>query len=105
MDRTLYKTISDALAGELVRKHETLGDTFFRGKDAMRVIYPKGVTPSKYKDALVVSRILDKLLAIAQVEDNDRYWNDILGLCLLRLATDSYEDVPEIPENKENIDE
>lgn len=92
MDSTLITDIAEGLAGELVRKQELLGDSFFRSKQAMGVVYPNGIDLDQFGDALIVSRVMDKLCAISHMgsrASSRKYWLDILGLTMLRLADES----------------
>jgi hypothetical protein len=47
-------------------KQRQYGDAAGRAGAIMRVLYPDGVRPDQYDDALLIVRILDKLSRIAQ---------------------------------------
>jgi len=67
MDQTRSPYVETAVKiGELVtEKNLAYGDSFGRCGDVLRVIYPDGIKPEQYDDALAVVRILDKLFRIA----------------------------------------
>lgn len=56
-----------AQIGELVsRKQKEYGDSAGRVSKIMLILYPDGIAPDQYGDALLVVRIIDKLSRIAQ---------------------------------------
>lgn len=72
--------------GELVAaKGEAYGDSVTRSQAILRTLYPGGILPHQYRDALLVVRILDKLSRIATdpgAFDEDP-WADIAGYGML----------------------
>jgi len=65
---TLYEQILQAgeKLGELVAdKNEAYGDSVAFSEFLMRELYPSGISPDQYKDALLIVRISDKLKRIA----------------------------------------
>lgn len=62
----LFKRLGKEL-GELVsEKNRQYGDAAARAGAIMRVLYPAGLQPDQYDDALLVVRVLDKLSRISQ---------------------------------------
>ena len=81
--------------GKLVNeKQKAYGDSFGRSGDVMRQLYPNGITPAQYYDALAVVRIIDKLFRIASQKNafGESPYRDIVGYGLLGAAK-SLEDV------------
>jgi hypothetical protein len=77
--------------GELVsRKQEAYGDSFGRSGNVLRTLYPEGIRPDQYDDALTVVRIVDKLFRIATAKDafGESPYKDIAGYGLLGAAKD-----------------
>lgn len=76
------------LAELITKKQIAYGDSFGQSKHIIEVLYPKGIPPEQYQDALAVIRIIDKLFRIA----NDKFssaedpWQDIAGYALLSLV-------------------
>jgi len=87
-DRTLSEYELVALeVGEIVaRKNKAYGDAVAKSGNILRILYPEGVRPEQYSDALAITRVIDKLCRIAT--DNDAFgedpWSDILGYAILR---------------------
>lgn len=72
--------------GKLVEsKQAAYGDSFGRSGSVMRLLYPNGIKPEQYDDALGVVRVLDKLFRIANHRDafGESPWRDICGYGLL----------------------
>ena len=72
--------------GELVdTKQKAYGDSFGKSGSILRVLYPNGISPEQYDDALAIVRIIDKLFRIA----TDKYaldenpFEDIAGYSIL----------------------
>lgn len=86
MNRYTQEAIN--LAELITKKQIAYGDSFGRSKYIIEVLYPKGISPEQYQDALAVIRIIDKLFRIA----NDKFsmaedpWQDIAGYALLSLV-------------------
>ena len=81
--------------GQLVdSKQKQYGQSAQSSGGIMRILYPKGVRPDQYNDALLVVRVLDKLSRIAQrgADGQDlggeSPWQDIAGYGLLGAKMD-----------------
>lgn len=75
-----------AQIGKLVHeKQMAYGDSFGKSEGVMKILYPDGIKPSQYVDALAVIRIVDKLFRIATDRDafGESPWKDIAGYGLL----------------------
>ena len=75
--------------GELVEhKNEAYGDSFKKSGEFLRLLYPDGIKPDQYDDALAIVRIIDKLFRIATDRDalGESPYEDIAGYCILRDA-------------------
>ena len=74
-------------------KQEAYGDSFNKAGQVMRVLYPDGIKPEQYDDALAVVRVIDKLFRIATKKDafGESPWRDIGGYSLLGAARDEKE--------------
>lgn len=82
----------EALGAEIGRlvaeKQRAYGDSYGRSGEVMRVLYPDGIRPEQYDDALAVVRVVDKLFRIATDRDalGESPWRDIAGYGLLGAA-------------------
>ena len=56
--------------GKLVdEKNRAYGASFSKSGAVMRILYPSGIQPEQYDDALAVVRIIDKLFRVASKKD------------------------------------
>jgi hypothetical protein len=86
-----------AALGELTEeKNEAYGDSFARSGEIMSILYPYGITPNQYRDALGVVRVLDKLFRIATRKDafGESPWKDIAGYGIVGAVTDELTRLP-----------
>lgn len=75
--------------GKLVdEKQVAYGDSFGRAGQVMRVLYPDGIRPEQYDDALAIIRIIDKLFRVANQPGafGESPGKDIAGYGLLMAA-------------------
>lgn len=75
-------------------KQRQYGQSAQRSGGIMRILYPNGIRPDQYDDALLVVRVLDKLSRIAQRGTDgvdlggESPWKDCGGYSLLGWAKD-----------------
>ncbi|MCR6096875.1 hypothetical protein HXA31_20530 [Salipaludibacillus agaradhaerens] len=71
--------------GELVdKKNAQYGDSFNKSGEFLKILYPEGIKPNQYKDALALVRIFDKQMRIANGNQGDENaYKDICGYGLL----------------------
>jgi hypothetical protein len=71
--------------GELVdKKNAQYGDSFNKSGEFLKILYPEGIKPDQYKDALALVRIFDKQMRIANGNQGDENaYKDICGYGLL----------------------
>lgn len=72
--------------GQLVEmKQAAYGDAFGKAGQVLRLLYPDGIPPEQFDDALAVVRIVDKLFRIATSRDalGESPYRDIGGYALL----------------------
>ena len=80
--------------GELVQsKNEAYGDSFGQSYKVLEALYPEGIQPEQYLDALAIVRVIDKLFRIANKKDafGESPWRDICGYAILGVANDLEE--------------
>lgn len=80
--------------GKLVaEKQAAYGDSFGKSGKVLELLYPDGISPEQYRDALTVVRIVDKLFRIATRKDafGESPYKDIAGYGLLGVAADERE--------------
>ena len=72
--------------GALVtEKDKAYGSSFAKAGDFLRLLYPNGLRPEQYGDALLLVRIFDKQMRIATAKDalGENPYRDIAGYGLL----------------------
>lgn len=80
--------------GELVEeKNEAYGDSFATSGGFLKLLYPDGIDPEDYTDALALVRIFDKCKRIATRKDafGESPYKDIVGYGLLGAMKDAKE--------------
>ena len=85
MTNDKYKKIGTEV-GELVdEKNAAYGSSFAESHKILSVLYPNGIKPEQYTDALAIIRVIDKLFRIANKKDafGESPWRDIAGYALL----------------------
>ena len=81
--------------GKLVQeKNKAYGDSFGRASKILEVLYPDGIKPEQYSDALAITRVLDKLFRLANKKDafGESPWRDICGYAVLGVANDEVDE-------------
>lgn len=77
--------------GELVaRKNRAYGSSFAKAGAFLRLLYPRGLAPAQFDDALVLARIFDKCMRIATRKRafGESPYLDLAGYGLLGAAKD-----------------
>ena len=77
--------------GALVEeKNKAYGSSFEKCGDFLRLLYPEGLRPEQYQDALALVRIFDKQMRIATAKDalGENPYRDIAGYGILMSAGD-----------------
>jgi hypothetical protein len=89
-----YEKIATEI-GKLVQdKNDAYGDSFGQSCRILEVLYPDGIKPFQYRDALAITRVIDKLFRLANKKDafGESPWRDICGYSILGVANDEGED-------------
>lgn len=88
-----YEALGSALGKMLEEKQAAYGDSFGHSGEVMSILYPSGVHPSQYGDALTVVRVIDKLFRIANQKGafGESPWRDIAGYAILAAERDERE--------------
>jgi len=90
-----YKKIGLDVGKLVQEKNEAYGDSFGQACKILEVLYPEGIKPEQYRDALAITRVIDKLFRLANKKEafGESPWKDICGYSMLGIANDeeSYE--------------
>ena len=90
-----YKKIASDIGSLVQEKNEAYGDSFGQSCRILEVLYPQGIKPHQYRDALAITRVIDKLFRLANKKDafGESPWRDICGYALLGIANDESEEL------------
>ena len=82
-DVYMYKALE--VARVVKEKNEAYGSSFSKAGEFLKLLYPEGIQPAQYKDALLLVRIFDKQMRIATDKDafGENPYQDIQGYGLL----------------------
>jgi len=88
--RKSFKELAEEVGNLVTEKNEAYGDSFARCCFILKELYPNGITPEQYTDALGIVRVIDKLFRIATRKKafDESPWKDITGYGLLGIFND-----------------
>ena len=88
-----YEKIGTEIGRLVQKKNEAYGDSFGQASKILEVLYPSGINPDQYRDALAITRVIDKLFRLANKKDafGESPWRDICGYAILGVANDEPE--------------
>jgi len=75
--------------GQLVKeKNEAYGNSFAKSEEMLKILYPDGIPEDSYEDVLLLARIFDKMMRIAnrKVAFDENPYKDIAGYGILGSA-------------------
>jgi hypothetical protein len=89
-----YKKIGNQIGSLVDEKNAAYGSSFSECHKILSVLYPNGIKPEQFTDALAIIRVIDKLFRIANKKDafGESPWKDIAGYALLGIENDSKEE-------------
>jgi hypothetical protein len=88
MNPKTYKQIGEEIGSLVDEKNAAYGSSFAECHKLLSVLYPNGIQPEQYTDALAIIRVIDKLFRIANKKNafGESPWNDIAGYAILGVA-------------------
>ena len=83
-----YENIAKEIGKLVDQKNAAYGSSFSESHKILSVLYPNGIKPEQYTDALAIVRVLDKLFRIANHKNafGESPWKDIAGYAILGVA-------------------
>ena len=93
--------------GSLVEeKNAAYGNSFGKAAEFLTILYPNGIPPEAYTDALCIVRIFDKLMRLATNKgyNSENVYGDICGYAILGIAKDRAEHGLESDDTKAVMD-
>jgi len=93
MSHKTYKLIGEEIGSLVDEKNAAYGSSFAESYKILSVLYPDGIKPHQYTDALAIIRVIDKLFRIANKKDafGESPWRDIAGYAILGVANNEKE--------------
>ena len=89
-----YEQIGQEIGKLVDEKNAAYGSSFAEAHKILSVLYPSGIKPEQYTDALAIVRVLDKLFRIANQKNafGESPWKDIAGYAILGVANNEKEE-------------
>lgn len=86
--KTQFEEIATKIGKLVDEKNQAYGNSFSESHKILSILYPNGIHPEQYTDALAIIRIIDKLFRIATDKDafGESPWKDIAGYAILGVA-------------------
>ena len=90
METGKFERIATELGALVEEKNRCYGDSFAKCNQFLALLYPNGIRPDQYGDALAMVRIFDKQMRIATRKDafGESPYRDIAGYGILGAAKD-----------------
>lgn len=90
MTNKTYKQIGEEVGSLVDEKNAAYGSSFAECHKILSVLYPNGIKPEQYTDALAIIRVIDKLFRLATRKDafGESPWKDIAGYAILGMSND-----------------
>jgi hypothetical protein len=90
MNNKTYKQIGEEIGSLVDEKNAAYGSSFAESYKILSVLYPNGIKPEQYTDALAIIRVVDKLFRLATKKDafGESPWRDIAGYAILGVSND-----------------
>lgn len=85
-----YEKIATDIGKLVQEKNVAYGDSFGQACKILEVLYPDGIAPNQYRDALAITRVIDKLFRLANKKEafGESPWRDICGYAILGISND-----------------
>ena len=85
-----YEILAAEIGKLTETKNKAYGNSFAKASLMLKVLYPDGIPPESYGDALAITRVIDKLFRLATRKNafGESPWKDICGYALLGMAND-----------------
>lgn len=88
MSTNKYEKVGQDIGQLVDEKNKAYGSSFSEAHKILSVLYPNGIQPEQYTDALAIIRVIDKLFRIANHKNafGESPWRDIAGYAILGVA-------------------
>lgn len=91
---SVYDVVASKIGSLVTEKNKAYGNAFEKAGDFLRLLYPNGIQPEQYTDALLLVRIFDKQVRIATDKDafGESPYQDIAGYGILGIIKDNRQE-------------
>lgn len=88
-----FRIVGEQVGALVEEKNAAYGDSFAKTGEFLRILYPDGIRPDQYGDALCLVRIFDKQMRIATQKGafGESPYRDIAGYGILGAVKDAIE--------------
>ena len=96
-----FKEIGTNIGALVDEKNSAYGNSFAVSGEFLKLLYPDGIKPEQFTDALLLVRMFDKMMRIANKKDafGESPYGDLAGYSILGISKDAQADA-----KKEMID-
>jgi len=96
--KSRFQEIAEGIGDLVTKKNAAYGSSFAKSGAFLRLLYPEGIAPAQFDDALLLVRIFDKLQRIATDRDalGESPYRDIAGYGVLGAALHGGKVGPEL---------
>jgi len=83
-----YKETAEEIGQLVEEKNEAYGNSFANSEEMLKILYPDGIPQDSYEDVLLLARIFDKMMRIANRKEafDENPYKDIAGYGILGSA-------------------
>ena len=83
--KSIFEETAEKIGKLVAEKNLAYGSSFSEAHKILEVLYPQGIAPHQFTDALGIIRVIDKLFRIATQKDafGESPWQDIAGYGIL----------------------
>lgn len=94
LENEKFRMVGESIGMLVDKKNKAYGDSFNKGDEFLKLLYPNGVSPSQYRDLLYLIRVFDKQMRIATDKDalGENPAKDIAGYSILKVGYDLSRD-------------
>lgn len=90
-EKSIFENIATEIGKLVTSKNIAYGSAYKKTSIFLRILFPKGIHPDRYDDALLIVRVFDKQMRLATRPDafGESPWRDISGYGVLGVEKDS----------------
>lgn len=88
-----FKDVGTEIGALVDAKNKAYGNSFAVSGEFLKLLYPNGIAPEQFTDALLLVRMFDKMMRIANKKDafGESPYGDLAGYSILGIHKDQQE--------------